>query len=1140
MYDHGEEIPYCRRLNETQQLDRNRSQCENEGVKLSFLNLLEQGIKPSNVLDWSSSVEINDLYAAFFFNRSLIENHNDPFICNCTMLGTFGKYCEYQWTNEAKSFSDAIKTQFEIKEADDDHLWNTQRYGKILCYETLPCNTGDLCLDWREICDGVQRCSSGIDEENWDKLEFNECEDNEFRCTNGMCIAEEFWLDGDHDCMDWSDEVFREQGETCPFDADSFKCDEHLCPYTMYSCGDGQCVLWTSRMAFQRFAETSDNCLSGRNINYMCEANPYRSAWTLESGLCSVDEGYDDPRYLPWNMIDSSRLTENEKCQYLFRCTLSDGFERDCPCNSHNCTALMMKVCPKDSQYSHHVLYPPKGLIDGNLLFFHDFNRSGESLNVEPLVFFYGNIKCPEYQLITNTPVGVDFIPDVLLNPRINHELCNWRLSSEGLIDSSSTFQYDKFCWNESLTFNGQPYAVNPDACPYERQCISQYRIRDGSGDCLVYEDEEIDTEINYCTGNVGRYRFQCFNDEHQCLSLFFVGTGYAQCSNEYDESWYGLDHSFLRTRMCYRGDTRDCDRWKEYIQQSSSKNSSNNTLLDISKQNTSSDPISFRSYCDSFWDLEGHLDELNSSCQHWTCQSHQYQCQTGQCINFAWVCDGEWDCADASDEEAIVLIQKWSIHNSRFEDLNERVEKCRTRYFQSTFSEICNTSFEFGCYQAKVANPLDIRLYRPCINLTQIGDGVENCYNAYDEKNTFAVNSEQMTMLGFHFTCKNNTFSYTDGCDSVKENNCTEILCPNHRNDLGRCSGIRDVRCLESDQCERNARCNGERDCIHGEDEYWCASGTIHDQVFYRSRKRMSSIRDIEQIVLDSKFPLAPITLSDNEQAGVTLINHTENPFRIMHSYQCNRGVSILQMNETICLCPPAYYGHWCEFFSDRISIIANGYYGEECSLYESTCDSYCSANSLCRRADANSQGRKVNLYCVCSLDHFGPRCYLKFDDCDSNPCLNNGTCSLTMDRSATASYMCACSQQFYGNRCEQEKPAVRVTLNMNNTSFVRGTVVQLYRVERLTLVIQHAKVHHGLPSTVYYEHSNRYAPYIGVLKMYEDFANPKYLIMYVLHQRVINITSSPKYCPQALLLLSECEFFDKRTFAIDRDFCL
>jgi hypothetical protein len=36
----------------------------------------------------------------------------------------------------------------------------------------------------------------GTDEENCDLLEFNECEDNEYRCINGMCIDEEYWLDG--------------------------------------------------------------------------------------------------------------------------------------------------------------------------------------------------------------------------------------------------------------------------------------------------------------------------------------------------------------------------------------------------------------------------------------------------------------------------------------------------------------------------------------------------------------------------------------------------------------------------------------------------------------------------------------------------------------------------------------------------------------------------------------------------------------------------------------------------------------------------------------------------------------------------------------------------------------------------------
>jgi hypothetical protein len=195
VYDNGEEIPYCRRLNQSERLDRKKKKCENQGERKMFHDLLNQGVQPNDVLIWSSSVEMADSYASDFYNRSLIANYDDRFLCNCTKSGTFGKYCEYELTHYAKSFSESIKEQFKQKKNGDS--WDTQRYGKILCYETLPCNTSDLCLDWREICDGTQRCSSGVDEENWDKLEFNECEDNEFRCTNGMCISEEFWLDGE-------------------------------------------------------------------------------------------------------------------------------------------------------------------------------------------------------------------------------------------------------------------------------------------------------------------------------------------------------------------------------------------------------------------------------------------------------------------------------------------------------------------------------------------------------------------------------------------------------------------------------------------------------------------------------------------------------------------------------------------------------------------------------------------------------------------------------------------------------------------------------------------------------------------------------------------------------------------------------
>ena len=89
-------------------------------------------------------------------------------------------------------------------------------------------------------CLGKQQCLEGIDEVNCEYLEFNECEDDEYRCANGMCIPEEYWLDGDYDCMDWTDELesLVESDSVCHF-SPSYICDEHTCPFNHWSCGDG-------------------------------------------------------------------------------------------------------------------------------------------------------------------------------------------------------------------------------------------------------------------------------------------------------------------------------------------------------------------------------------------------------------------------------------------------------------------------------------------------------------------------------------------------------------------------------------------------------------------------------------------------------------------------------------------------------------------------------------------------------------------------------------------------------------------------------------------------------------------------------------------------------------------------------------
>lgn len=182
-------IKYCARPGGSIYQSRNMDTCFN-GERWNFSELLSNDISPWDVLSWSSSVEKADDYARVFYNRS--ENfENESFLCHCSE-GFLGKNCEYQLPFDSSSFSEGLQIPFQAHKVIKGH----QMYGSILCYETLECDYGLLCLDWRDICNQQQNCMNGLDEENCDLLEFNECENDEYRCIDGMCIPEEYWLDG--------------------------------------------------------------------------------------------------------------------------------------------------------------------------------------------------------------------------------------------------------------------------------------------------------------------------------------------------------------------------------------------------------------------------------------------------------------------------------------------------------------------------------------------------------------------------------------------------------------------------------------------------------------------------------------------------------------------------------------------------------------------------------------------------------------------------------------------------------------------------------------------------------------------------------------------------------------------------------
>jgi hypothetical protein len=66
------------------------------------------------------------------------------------------------------TFDQTLQWQRTMRAASPNKI---QEYGDVMCYERAGCNSGVLCLDWQEICDGVQQRMFEVDEEHCDRLD---------------------------------------------------------------------------------------------------------------------------------------------------------------------------------------------------------------------------------------------------------------------------------------------------------------------------------------------------------------------------------------------------------------------------------------------------------------------------------------------------------------------------------------------------------------------------------------------------------------------------------------------------------------------------------------------------------------------------------------------------------------------------------------------------------------------------------------------------------------------------------------------------------------------------------------------------------------------------------------------------------
>ena len=862
---------YCRRPKEPIDLTRDNrtTDCQgNDGKRHRFSELQSNNTTVSPILhQWKSSLERVEQYSLFLKDTG----EADGYLCQCLHRSAFGKNCEYRLP-VGETFEGTLDWQLLMRRENPQEM---QLYRDVICYQTLDCDSGLLCLDWREICDGIEQCRSGKDEANCDLLEMNRCDDDEYRCMNGMCIPEPFFLDGDLDCLDWSDEMPFKKSESCPGEIASTQCDDHLCPPNLWSCGDGQCI--RDRLAFQK--RTYDpTCQSSRDQDFLCETHASSILWTKPSGRCSANRRYE--------ALPMTNRSQEELCEYLLKCALSEGGEKGCPCyRDGKCAEQLSQVCLLPL-----IAYPRGSLVAPYVFFL--YNRTREWTRFVPdLILINGTIR---YRHLLITVKEVFPFSTHLTAHQMFAEI--WYELFQNMSRSTASESEEQWCHR----------------CHDWTPCLSITRINDGWKNCLHGSDELRQTEmqIEKSCAHVRRHRFRCSSEQPTCLSVVALADQNESCENSFDQRWFGSGRKLSEMR-CNDREHDECSLLRQYIDQSWTSISMHTNERGAERR------ISFRSYCDTFWDLTMRDDENLSECHRWwTCAEDQWRCHTGQCIDRAWIGDNEWDCADASDEHDLLTnrtaltLRSASSHNFTNQS-----------YFVPSS---CPQSDPFLCLSPEATGP-----GFSCFNLSQIGDGHIDCAGAFDERNTLRRCS-QSSMLGYHYRCPSTNTCIPYYLHCWEGHRCSNRSDDEHwcfrRYRPSSCLGFRDFICFNG-QCAKDGRCNRRADCLFAEDEYMCDYPSSFQSILVVHREAKEEYARTTRHTL--RLPPYPTKANITELTIHSIV--TAQTARDLSRnatgavpYWCNRGLGILLINDTIvCFCPPQYYGEQCEYHADRLLVL-------------------------------------------------------------------------------------------------------------------------------------------------------------------------------------------------------------------------
>ncbi|XP_034941871.1 sortilin-related receptor-like [Chelonus insularis] len=365
----------------------------------------------------------------------------------------------------------------------------------------------------------------------------NTCASNHFACTNGACVPEIWKCDGDNDCGDNSDEL---------------QCKKATCSPTNFECDGEKCIprFWV--------CDLDADCRDGRDELNCTYSNCTESQFRCDNGRCIPKRWYcddeddcrdgSDERNCSKSTLFSTCKSDEIACEPDHSCVprtwQCDG-ENDCDdgsdeknCSQNKCFdwhfACQSPDLPHQCIYKSWVCDGDRDCRDGS----DEMNCTTHSTHEPPQSPVLPTNSCNDWMFRCNNSKCVPYW---------------WKCDS---VDDCGDGSDELGCGNPEILPESPDIidtTKHPRVCRdyqfqcYDRTCIDDAWVCDGTADCKSNEDElHCDKSHIGCRDD----QFMCHVDGN-CISSSYICNGVEDCPDRSDEAGCHSEHPNPANKPC-------------------------------------------------------------------------------------------------------------------------------------------------------------------------------------------------------------------------------------------------------------------------------------------------------------------------------------------------------------------------------------------------------------------------------------------------------------------------------------------------------------------------------------------------------------------------------------------------------------